>query len=276
MSYDFEDQVLVAQMKQAGFLLPDPTIIPRLFVCTTAMTKRGKSYWAVRAPDPVGVLAFDAGTEHQVKAAIREGRRVYHQKFEVKKADDGGNKDIWKTEFRKVVKAWEALWKNPLIKTGVIDTADELWELHILQSFGSMTPKMSKNDRYSEWGEVNSEFRSVFMDAYNARPDFNIIAIHKTKKEYKENAKGDSNWTGRYERAGFKDMSFMADVNLEHYFDGENKEFGIRILDSRENMVNVVGLEMAGPLNSFNEMAMQVWSQHPLGSKADYWEGKIR
>ena len=274
--HGIEDQAITTALAKAGFIQPSSVIHPRLFVCSTAIPKRGKSHWAVHAPDPVAVIAFDNGTELVAKKARAKGRRIWLANFRLKKQEEYKNetdaKRAWKEDWKRFETAIEQIVADKRFRTLVVDTGDAAWELRMLEYFGTNQPKMAKNERYSEWGECNSGFRRIIMDAYDKRDDLNMIWIHKTKKEYGQNTKGEDSWTGKYERAGFKDMSFLADVNIEHYFDTESREFGIRILDSRENMTEVIGMELTGELCTFGELALQVFRQHPEGGKEAFWK----
>jgi hypothetical protein len=98
------------------------------------------------------------------------------------------------------------------------------------------------------------------------RPSLNVIYTHKVKKEYK-----DDKWKGGYERAGFNDMAFLAQVNIEHYRvdedEDENRPFAIKVLNCRQN-ADMEGEELVGPMCTFTQLGRMVFP----GSKKEDWK----
>lgn len=270
MISEFESQQITTDLEKAGFIVPSEIVIPRLFICSNAHQKRGKTHWAVHSPDPIGVVTFDPGTEQIVSKAKREGYKIWLRTHRILEKSEGGSKDVWQAEWTAAKKSILTIIRNKLMRTMVIDTGDSAWELCRLANFGESAPRLSMDKRTAEWGKVNSEFRALVLEGYEERKDLNMIWIHKNKKEYRQNQKGDDSWSGKYERSGFGDMPYMADCNIEHYFDSETKEFGIRVLDCRENMQTVVGMELQGILCSFTELALQVFPE----TREKYWTGR--
>ena len=148
-----------------------------------------------------------------------------------------------------------AIIGNKKFRTMIWDTATEVWELCRLAAFGKLSQVMPHH-----YVEVNSEFRALVNMAYERR-DLNAIFIHKVKKEYRTNAAGKDNWTGKWERQGFGDMPYLVDCNLEHFFQRQvqdpegnvivQPQFGVRVLDSRHNMLAAVGSEFMGDMCNF-------------------------
>lgn len=270
MISEFDQQQITTDLEKAGFVIPSEIVIPRLFVSTNAHQKRGKTHWAVHGPDPLGCVTFDTGTEQIVSKARRGGRQIWLAVHRIREKSEGATQDEWTKTWEAAKKSILAIVRNKLMRTLVVDTGDSAWELCRLARFGEAAPRLSMDKRTSEWGKVNSEFRAMVMEGYEERKDLNMIWIHKNKKEYKQNQKGDDSWTGKYERSGFGDMPYLADANVEHFFDSELKEFGIRVLDCRENMATVIGLELQGELCSFTDLALQIFPD----TKEKYWTGR--
>lgn len=271
----------VVSLDQAGFVAPNSAIIPRLTVCTTAGEKLGKTHWAMTAPGPIAVISSDTGTREVVERFIREtGKRIVLCQLtaatallEAKRGDQGTG------EWQRAKDAIYSVVADPSIRTLVIDTATEIWELCRLSAFGKLAQVKPQH-----YAIPNGEFRNLLKYCYEARAGLNAIWIHKHKKEYKGNVKDDSsNWTGKYERSGMADVPFLVDVvgvqykrverdddNLSHLY------FGMRIEDSRLRPEYVVGIEfeseagMAGGVDncSFPALAQTVWPQ----TNAQYWE----
>ena len=170
-----------------------------------------------------------------------------------------------------------AMIRNTKIRTLIIDTATEAWELCRLAEFGKLTQVMPHH-----YTTVNSEFKAL-IKAADENIRLNSIWIHKKKKEYKTGSSGKDSWSGKWERAGFGDMAFLVDVNLEHFFqpqgatvsgpDGnpmvlDEGRFGIRVLDSRYNMLSVVGQEFVKEESSFEQLG---YSLFPETFGTDAW-----
>ncbi len=117
------------------------------------------------------------------------------------------------------------------------------------------------------YGEVNREFRDLVKLAEQERRDLNAIWIHKMKKEYRQNKKGDDSWTGKYEPAGFSDMAFLADVVVEHdckLKEGGGVEFSIFMPKVARQLPDIAGLELAGDLETFETLAMMLYPESSL------------
>jgi hypothetical protein len=139
------------------------------------------------------------------------------------------------------------------IRTLIWDTAGAGWDLCRLAEFGKLTQVMPHH-----YTTVNSEMEALIKLAYQ-RTDLNCIFIHKQKKQYKKGTDGKDGWTGKWERAGFGDMPYLVDVNLQHGFDRETREFYVEVIDSRLEMVDVVGTRLEGSLCTFEELALQLF-----------------
>src|SRR5690606_33598929 len=117
-----------------------------------------------------------------------------------------------------------AVIRSSAIRTLVVDTATELWEVARLSEFGKLEQVKSHH-----YGPVNAEFRNIIQAPY-MRKDLNVIYTHKVKKEYK-----DDKWRGGFERAGFGDMPFLAQINIEHYrvdeSEDEDRPFAIKVIN---------------------------------------------
>lgn len=96
-------------------------------------------------------------------------------------------------------------------KGGVIaDTGTELWEILRLGMFGTLTPQ-GRTDRL--YGPLNSEFRQ-WVRTINRHYMKHLIIVNQVKEVYKENKKGESVRSGVYERAGFRELDYLADVSI--------------------------------------------------------------
>jgi len=271
----------IVSLSEAGFLIPSSTVTPRITVCTTAGEKVGKTHWALTAPGPIAVISTDTGTREVVERFIRNtGKRILllhltaaTALLEAKRGDQG------EAEWQRAKDAIYSVVADPSIRTLVVDTATEVWELCRLAAFGKLAQVKPQH-----YAAPNGEFRTLLKYCYEVRGDLNSVWIHKHKKEYKGSGKDNesSNWTGKYERSGMSDVPFLVDVVAEQYKrverDNDNLShlfFGMRVLDSRLAPEYIVGSELeseAGIVGgiddcSFATLAMTVWPE----TTADYW-----
>jgi len=273
----------IVSLAEAGFLVPSSTIVPRVTVCTVSGEKLGKTHWAIwTAPPPVAVISTDTGTRAVVEKCIREtGKRIHLLQLTAATALlEARRGDAGEGEWKRAKDAIYSAVEDESVRTLVIDTATEMWELCRLSAFGKLAQVKPQH-----YAIPNGEFRNLLKYAYEARPELNAVWIHKHKKEYKGNVKDDtSNWTGRYERSGMADVPFLVDVTLEHYKRVERDEenlshlyFGVRVMDSRLKPEMVVGCEFESEVGGgpgsvdqcdFATLAMSVWPE----TQASYWE----
>lgn len=112
----------------------------------------------------------------------------------------------WHTAKRESIAA-SADWA----KGGIVaDTGTELWEILRLGAFGSLTPQ-GRTDRL--YGPVNAEFRQWLrtIPRHNMK---NLVVVNQLKDQYKEKADGSSAKTGLFERVGFKELGYLADMTI--------------------------------------------------------------
>jgi hypothetical protein len=271
----------IMSLAEAGFLEPSSVVVPRVAVCTTAGEKVGKTHWAMTAPGPIAVISTDTGTREIVERFIREtGKKiVFCQLTAAAALLDAKRGDAGAGEWSRAKDAIYSVVGDCGIRTLVIDTATEVWELCRLSAFGKLAQVKPQH-----YAIPNGEFRNLLKYCYEDRPDLNAVWIHKHKKEYKGSIKDDtSNWTGKYERSGMADVPFLVDVVVEQFKrverDDENLShlyFGMRVMDSRLKPEYVVGCEFeteagGGPgapdQCSFTTLAMSVWPD----TTPEYW-----
>lgn len=247
-------------MSGLGFSVPSEEAAFSLAVCSTGREKKGKTHWAFTAPKPLACIASDTGTESVARNFRRADPRIACYNYRVPPI--GQARSEYEKEWLKLEKAYTSVLLNRNIRSLVGDTWTEIWEMLRLARFGKLTQVMPM-----QYGPVNNEMKDIVKSLVD-RPDLNVVFIHKVKKEYKTNKAGIDAWTGKFERAGFGDMGYLADVTIEHLFNTETREFGIKVLDSRYNTAMVVGNEYWGDLCNFQMLASDCFPTTDL----DYWE----
>lgn len=232
---------------------------PSLMVCSAAHEKRGKTHWGMTMPDPIAVVSSDTGTREVAAKWKRDGKKIHYFEFEVQRKgpDAAAHAKLWDD----VEAAIRTVIRDTKVRSLLVDTGTEVWEQLRLARFGKLTQVMPHH-----YGPVNAEFREL-LKAVQKRPGLNSVWIHKVKKEYKTNREGKDSWSGKYERAGFTDFPFVADVIVEHYFDTDEREFGTRIIDSRYEPMTINGMELTGTLNNFASLGQLCFPE----TDEDYW-----
>ncbi len=231
-----------------GFVRLQSTSTPtqRLIVAVSGREKFGKSHFSLTAPGPIAYQDLDIGTEGVVEKFVKGGKVIYHQEYGFQQMISEGEKD--KGTYLELWNKFKSDYKDVLlskVRTVIIDTATEVWELLRMGSFGKLDHVMPHH-----YGPVNADYRALLRMAYNSNK--NLLLLHKVKSEYINDKR-----TGNYERAGFSDTGFMVQVNVRCWRRlDENKQqvFGLTIDDCRQN-ADVNGMELSGDMCNFPAMA---------------------
>jgi hypothetical protein len=252
------------ELKAAGFEPIETDVQPRLIIALDGQEKCGKTHFSLTAPDPIAYFAIDLGHEGVVrkftngevaeKTILRADKAIkipdtvrFNKKQDTIKIDA---EDAWD----KMRKAYKAACQSSSIRTIVVDTATEMWELIRLARLGKLSQVKPQH-----YGPVNAEMRGVIRDAYNSNK--NVILIHKMKKEYKK-----EQWSGKYERAGFSDMGYLVQVNATMECDKDG-DFSCTINDCRQN-TSVRGMVFEDMMCSFPFVAASIFPE----TKLEMWE----
>jgi hypothetical protein len=176
------------------------------------------------------------------------------------------NQNQYLAIWQKVHEKYMTVIRNKDVRTAVVDTASDMWELLRLAEFGQLSPAADIKRAYQP---VNQMYKSIVRAAYD-RSDLNLILIHKVKKEYAVK-KVSSNrgvveqevWNGNYERAGFGQSGYLIQANIRHVYDfptptSTRKEFGIQIVDCRQNM-DIAGMTLWGSDARFAVLAQYIF-----------------
>lgn len=245
----------------AGFKKVTPTIKKkRLVVSVEGREKDGKTSFALSAPDPIAIFNLDTGLEGVIEKVAGD-KTLMECEVDYR---DAINPNEW-------IKMWELMKKNYYnainsnVRTIIMDTASEMWELVRLARFGKLTQVMPHN-----YGPVNTEFRDMIRAIY--KTDKNLILLHKLKDEYINDKK-----TGKFERAGFKDVVYQVQINIRVWRKPDEDEeprkgrkvmltdniahtgnFGFTIIDCRMD-ASLAGMEIQEPMNTFAMLGQVVY-----------------
>lgn len=211
----------------------------RLIVAVDGLDKQGKTHFAMTAPSPILYLDFDLGSEGVVSKFVKgevHGVRpkphlLYTGPFMIRPSAISFDEDNEKQANEKIMavsgkmmdqfrETYANGFKLPAIglpdgrvlpvRTIVVDTGGEAWELLRLAKFGRLS--QVKPHHYTE---VNGIMRDLVRAGFEH--DVNVIWLHKMKAEWKESAEGKARKSGVLERQGFTDMAFLVQANLLCY-----------------------------------------------------------
>ncbi len=218
----------------------------RLIVVVQGHEKTGKTHFALTAPGPIGIFDLDIGTEGVVEKFATD-KEIHLAEYAVSFPYDQKVAEKTWQQFRN---DYKVILGGSGVRTGIIDNAVEAFELLRIAKLGRLQQVMPHL-----YSGVNGEFRELLRMAYKS--DTNLILIHKLRKQYVQEA-----WNGKYERAGFGDMGYLAQVIVETF--REDDVFKLRVLDCRQNPM-IKGLVIEKP--TFMKLALAVYPD----STEDQW-----
>lgn len=266
-------------LEEAGFTSTRETPRPlRIALSTVGGEKSGKTHFAVMTmPDPLAIISLDTGADEIVDKARAAGRVVYHHRILIPRfkviADQkaqAAQRELYGPYWDKLRHSVDAIAAAKQIRSAVLDTFTEGYEVARLAYFGKLAQVKPQH-----YVEVNAETRNLVKGLYDERPDLNLALIHKVKKEYREGKSGESNWTGRYEMAGFGDINYIVDLIIHHGYDITARRFTVTVPKVPGNCNcrfgdHVVGFELPGEANlpcDFPTLAMEAVP----GSRYEDW-----
>jgi hypothetical protein len=213
---------------------------PHIISAVDGQEKNGKTHLGLTMPGPIAIINSDTGLEGVVEKFENEKAIV---KFDFDHRDANNYKQ-WEKMWVDVKKAYRNALRSKDIRSILCDTGTEMWELIRLARFGKLDQVMPHH-----YGPVNKEFRDLIREAYDS--DKNVMFLHKMKQEYVNDK-----FTGKYERAGMKDMAYLVQVNMRTFWTEDG--FAVKIIDCRQNAA-LKGEVITEPLNDFLTIAQMVY-----------------
>lgn len=225
-----------------GFSKASPEIKQRLIISIEGTEKQGKSHLALTAPGPIALFDFDRRLEGTVHKFTSQ-KEIWVNTYAVPMSTKGINIididtciALWnrfKTDFKTVLDL-------PYIRTVIIDTASDAWELLRLAKFG----KLSQVQPF-HYGPVNFEFRDLIKScAYDS--DKNLIYIHKQGSKYIGDKK-----TEDYERKGFGEVGYIVQMVVRVFH--KKADFSAEIISCGLD-ATIEGLVLTGDACNFDTL----------------------
>lgn len=233
---------------------------PRVVISSEGETKTGRSTFGFWAPDPIVHIDLDRRIERVVdrftggidgSTPLMPGllRPKVIRQIALKlprpsslgftKADELRNKDekerlaaekLWQKFVRGYTAALESSLQPGGVRTVIIDTLTELYDLRILAEFGRLM-----GFRQRERGGANGDIIELIRmsEDYNA----NLLVIHQLKDEYAKFTKtkpdgtkeDDSAATGKRIIKGYKNLPYVTQAHLRHSYNEKKRRFEIEV-----------------------------------------------
>ena len=215
---------------------------PRIILSIEGLEKCGKTHFALTAPGPTALFSLDIGEEGVVSKFDSKDIWI----MSIDRVDEDSAEEAPK-EYARFKKAYLDLLRGDDVRTIILDTATEIWEILRMARFGRLTQVIPY-----QYGPVNAEYRALIREAYNYNK--NLVLIHKMKPKYVNDKR-----TSEYERAGFGDTGFLVQVNAQiyRYSPEDGGEFVLYIRDCRQEP-DLAGEEFVGPMCTFPFLASMV------------------
>lgn len=231
----------------------------RLVISLEGPPKTGKTEFALSAPGPIAIHNFDLGLEGVVEKFL-DKKVIYPFEYQIPisarlpgsgfaaLADPAAR--VWE-EF---VTNYRACLDNEEIRTIILDTGSEMWNLCRLARLGKLTQVLP-----IQYTAVNAEFRQLTQLAM-ANTRANVIYIHRVKPVYKNEQK-----TEETERSGFGEIEYDVQSVLRttrDYSKAGPEQFGVTIQECRGN-IYASGKELRAGDCTFKGVARAIYPDAP-------------
>lgn len=243
-----------ANLSKLGFKIADDEIPLRLLVSSQGLDKTGKTEFWMGAPGPIAGVNLDIGTEGVIHKHSKK-KSIWVMSMNVPFDPHNINAAFYKPHWQKLEKAYIGALEHPDVRTVVVDTATDMWELMRLAEFGDTTPK--SRGGALDYKTANALYRSLIRKAYET--DKNLILTHKVGQQWttkRVDGQDKRGWDGvTYERLGFHESDYLIQVNISHFYRGG--KFGINIINCRHDM-GLAGYEMEQEESTFAHLGALV------------------
>lgn len=269
-------------LEASGFTLASAERRRRMIIVVRGQDGKGKTHFALTAPDPICHIAFDVGGLEGMREKFVSGevtgkpKRIHqiliHKPRPAPKGKASQTSDLNKDSVKKIAgEQWERLdgaYAAALesgVRTLIIDHETDMWELARLMRFGT-----DSNVQHL-YTELNS-FYAEFLNRAFAYPDVNIVLLQKLRKQYQgmKNSKGESEdrWNGKWEPAGFGNIRFIAQITVECFRDDtEPYSFHLQVDKCRQNSI-CTGQVLDDDQITFSNLGQMVFPE----SSGEDWE----
>ena len=230
-----------------GWVDANELVIPdRMTVVVKGRWKTGKTNFALTAPPPIAHFNLDVGLEGVIEK-FRRIKEIYTDDYIYRSETGQSTQTIALPVWEKMRADYMFFLGSKEIRSIVLDTESEAFDLIRFARLGSTALPREVSYKY---GPVNAEFRQLLLSAMAS--DKNLILIKKMKDEYIKDVR-----TGNDEPAGYKEISYLAQVNLLAWRDGLSGPFHLTVEDCRQNP-DVAGMDLEGEMCNWDFLKVMV------------------
>lgn len=231
-------------IKLSGFKPYKPLERRRRVVNVIGLPKTGKTHFACTTPGPIVYFNFDRGEEGVLDKFVDgtlDSKEIVTKVYEMPKEillriED--NMDHYLTIWREFVNDYRAVLQNKDVRSIIIDTETELWEIMRMARLGKMAQVMP-----TKYGPVNAEFECSLKGVLDT--DKNLILIDKLVPEYVNDKP-----TGKLKRSGYSKLDFVAQDQIRLDREELSPDIVGTVVYSKKNL-EVIGRTFEGPLLTF-------------------------
>lgn len=244
------------ELAAAGFEARMRDIPQTVFASIRGQEKEGKTWFCVdQVPGDLAYFDIDKrGARTVAKAQKLHPKNVWPIYLSIPTGEE--QQKLAVVEFQKFMAAWEVVLSSPAIKTVVVDTWSEIWELGRIAEFGK-----AFNVKPHHYGPLNALFNQL-LDRVQLS-DKNVLLVQKLKEVW-ENEQP----TGKFRAQGFSNTAFKVQVTAEVFFDRKEEEYVIKTLSNGDDIA-ASGEEFRGPRCNFPELAVHLYP----GTDIEQWGG---
>jgi len=247
--------VISNKLQNLGVKEADSKVYPRLIVAISGHDQKGKTHFGLTAPDPSVIISSDIGTEGVVHKFKAQGKKIYEYRWSLPELQEAAKK-----EWLKLSEVYDQVLQEKDIRSIILDTESETWQLLRLYKFG----KLEKIPSYA-YGEVNAIAARMYKRAYDFQK--NLILLRKMKSVYINDKR-----TAEWEPSGYNDIRHVAQITglagREPRTKNENNpDFTFTFTKCRHNPA-LEGEVLEGPMCNFPFMANMVLPDVDI----DFWE----
>lgn len=223
----------------------------------------GKSWFALTAPSPIFVCAFDPYGMNRVSKDVKAGKDIRIARYPFNPQGHGTKKDEIGRAAEMVWRQFRADYEVALsnVRTIIIDREDLAYELLRYARFGA------QSDAPKEYGQLYIEYAWLIQEAQAHGVNLGIIrGVREEWKNKFDPAKGKMvpYSTGVMIPDGMKKIADYSDVTLDHRWDGEQRAFMTKI----GKFTNIDEKDMEYPGLTFPDMATLAYPE----STTENWQ----
>lgn len=188
----------------------------RIVIGVWGNQKKGKTHFALTAPEPIFLFDFDHGIEGVADKFDKEiYQAVYYVPEEPSYNQQRNILDKFKSEYH-------ATRREESEGTIVLDSFTQIWNLISAVKIEEVKETRKKKEIYPfDYGDANDMAEGFVDKIYDC--GLNLVVTERAKKSYDNSG----NWTGSYEPRGYKGIPYLMQVFGRVQKEGDRRVYTI-------------------------------------------------